>query len=42
MAAALGGTRPENVANPEVLEQANLRARFNQQDIPSPPAMYTP
>jgi len=28
MAAALGGTRPENIVNPEVLKQANLRAVF--------------
>lgn len=29
MAAVLRGTRPENIVNPEVLKQANLRARFN-------------
>jgi D-3-phosphoglycerate dehydrogenase len=30
MAAVLCGTRPENIVNPEVLKQANLRAIFNQ------------
>jgi|SRR5271157_368713 len=29
MAAVLCGTRPENIVNPEVLKQANLRAVFN-------------
>jgi D-3-phosphoglycerate dehydrogenase len=29
MAAVLGGTRPENIVNPEVLKQANLRAKFH-------------
>jgi D-3-phosphoglycerate dehydrogenase len=29
MAAALCGTRPENIVNPDVLKQANLRASFN-------------
>jgi D-3-phosphoglycerate dehydrogenase len=29
MAAVLCGTRPENIVNPEVLKQANLRATFN-------------
>jgi D-3-phosphoglycerate dehydrogenase len=29
MAAVLSGTRPENIVNPEVLKQANLRAIFH-------------
>ncbi|MGD1101622.1 MAG: hypothetical protein ABSA59_06100 [Terriglobia bacterium] len=29
MAAVLCGTRPENIVNPQVLKQANLRAIFH-------------
>lgn len=32
MASALCGIRPENIVNPEVLKQANLRANFNIPD----------